>query len=265
MHGRLRRQRADRTAADAVDVGVVADDRVAPPLPRLPAVEPVERGALGVEHPLALELRASPAPARACAVGEVVEELALGGSWMALRTSSRLVPPTPRASTWSAAAATIRARVAAPFAVRPGLAGAVAIATSIAAEWTDRVQPLLSMDRHGPEHRCGKRPPGGKRALVTGATSGIGRAIALAYAAQGATVAVAGRDAERGAAVVNGSPRPAAARASSPPTSRRSPASGSSRPTGSQRSAASSTCSSTTPASTRRRRPRRSTRRPSSR
>lgn len=43
---------------------------------------------------------------------------------------------------------------------------------------------------------------GGKRALITGATSGIGRAIALAYAEQGATVAVAGRDAERGAAVV---------------------------------------------------------------
>src|SRR5258707_2422007 len=42
----------------------------------------------------------------------------------------------------------------------------------------------------------------GKVALVTGATSGIGKAAAIQLAAQGAEVIVHGRDANRGAAVV---------------------------------------------------------------
>ncbi len=42
-----------------------------------------------------------------------------------------------------------------------------------------------------------------KKALVTGATSGIGKATALALAAAGATVAVSGRDKEKGQAVVD--------------------------------------------------------------
>jgi NAD(P)-dependent dehydrogenase (short-subunit alcohol dehydrogenase family) len=46
------------------------------------------------------------------------------------------------------------------------------------------------------------RDLGGKVALVTGATSGIGKAAAIQLAAQGATVIVHGRDADRGAAVV---------------------------------------------------------------
>ncbi|MFG2940514.1 SDR family NAD(P)-dependent oxidoreductase [Streptomyces sp. NPDC048282] len=44
----------------------------------------------------------------------------------------------------------------------------------------------------------------GKTALVTGATSNIGRAIAEAFAAEGARVVVSGRSAGRGAEVVDG-------------------------------------------------------------
>jgi len=43
----------------------------------------------------------------------------------------------------------------------------------------------------------------GKTALVTGATSNIGRAIAIAFGDEGAHVVVSGRNVERGAEVVD--------------------------------------------------------------
>ncbi len=43
----------------------------------------------------------------------------------------------------------------------------------------------------------------GKTALVTGATSNIGRAIATAFGAAGARIVVSGRSHERGAEVVS--------------------------------------------------------------
>ena len=51
----------------------------------------------------------------------------------------------------------------------------------------------------------------GELALVTGSTSGIGKAIAVEFAAEGARVVVHGRDEARGGPPSTGSSTPAAA------------------------------------------------------
>lgn len=65
----------------------------------------------------------------------------------------------------------------------------------------------------------------GQKALVTGATSGIGRAVALQLARDGAEVVVHGRDAARGAETVKAIVAEGGVRASSRPTSASRPSS----------------------------------------
>ncbi|HTG08510.1 MAG TPA: SDR family NAD(P)-dependent oxidoreductase, partial [Bradyrhizobium sp.] len=47
-------------------------------------------------------------------------------------------------------------------------------------------------------HRANSASLANKTVLITGATSGIGQATALAFARRGANVAIIGRDTERG-------------------------------------------------------------------
>src|SRR6201996_8125068 len=121
--------------------------------------------------------------------------------------SSRLTLAGPRSRTSAAVPATMRCRVAVPLDVstrstsptvrspgraesRPGRPPGVDLTVHSIPGIVDRMV-----------HSIGSRLAG-RTALVTGATSNIGRAIAVAFAAEGALVAVSGRDRDRGAAVV---------------------------------------------------------------
>src|SRR5262249_45630802 len=66
-----------------------------------------------------------------------------------------------------------------------------------------RPMPRLKLTEPGPSLGRPSRELAGLRALVTGSTGGIGKAIALEFAAAGAAVIVHGRRAEAAAAVAN--------------------------------------------------------------
>src|ERR1700743_1304960 len=110
--------------------------------------------------------------------------------------SSRLTLAGPRSRTSAAAPATIRCRVAGPFDVSTR-----STSSTVRRYRMDLTVPSISGIVDRMVHSIGSRLAG-KTALVTGATSNIGRAIAIAFAAEGAHVAVSGRDRARGPAVI---------------------------------------------------------------
>ena len=179
----------------------MVEDGAAPGFPGVPAVEGVEEGTLGVEDALALE-RCDGADQFGLAAGEVVEELALAGR-----------RPGPDVVEARATDATGQHQV------RRGGHDAAAGGRSLGGELHGRghdgpryrVSGLtgpfratildytvhFGIDQDEGRYVMGTRLQG-KTALVTGSTSNIGRAIAIAFGTEGAHVVVSGRSAERG-------------------------------------------------------------------
>src|ERR1700684_4448063 len=125
--------------------------------------------------------------------------------------SSSVVSATPLSNISSAAAATIRCRVSRPRRVSGRPAGSPVSFWPIPGayqklDWTtqfclgivDRATQFTAKGTH-----MTSTDLAGSTALITGATSGIGRATAVRLARRGAHVLVSGRDPGRGEAAVD--------------------------------------------------------------
>jgi NAD(P)-dependent dehydrogenase (short-subunit alcohol dehydrogenase family) len=181
----LREQRAQRAGRPLS--AVAGDQDVAPGGPGSARIERAQVRLLVGEHAIGLVLRHGQEQL-VLAVGEVVEQLALA------HADVREHVFEPRA-----------ARLAAAEAKGGGLDEALAGGPTLGGELHRPTVAFLDLrvQNRGPSVAGMAQRLQGRTALITGSTSNIGRAIAEAYAAEGAHVVVSGRDERRGAETVD--------------------------------------------------------------